>query len=336
MTLPSASNAISMSDIRTEFGVSGELSLGSLYQASGTGATNLIVKNVDSNDAIPESGAISFGDFHGITGNSANAYELSSLLSQNSERQYAFSRTSFAAGMRTASGASDEDVQSHNYRYSTSVSGSNTFSSSFPNGIWGATTGSTHIALNYNQGSTSSTVGWPAITIGGSGVSETNAANCNLLFSHYGDNEVDSIARWNYFKSNSNLNGLSVGVTYSKDSRNGENRQMYFALPGKWSDVFHNNTSGNSFDIDANTGLTGSTSFTAQKGDIVFTISAQWYDDFASHGTTVSNSTSVLYSRSRWYQNTNVRIFVINSAGSCTIDASATERPTSYIVFRLD
>ena len=91
-----------------------------------------------------------------------------------------------------------------------------------------------------------------------------------------------------------------------------------------------------SFPFSSNTGLTSSTSFTAQKGDIVFTISAQWYDDYASHGTTVSNSTSCLYSRTRWYQNTNVRIFVINSAGSCTIDASATERPTSYVVFRLD
>ena len=331
-----SSGQISLSEIRDAFGGSGEISLSDLYQASGTGATNMLVRNVDANDAIPEEDEISFDDFRGITANGVTGYEIASLLSQNSERQYAFSRTSFAAGMRTASGASDEDTQSHNYRYSTSVSGSHTFNSSFPNGIWGAATGSTHIAMNYNKGSTSSTVGWPAIKIGGSGVSETKAANCNLLFSHYGDNEVDSIVRWNYFKSNSNLNGLSVNVTYSKTSTNGENRQMYFALPGKWSDVFHNNTSGNSFDIDANTGLTSSTSFTAQKGDIVFTISAQWYDDYASHGTTVSNSTSCLYSRTRWYQNTNVRIFVINSAGSCTIDASATERPTSYDVFRLD
>mgnify|MGYP003124333947 CR=1 FL=1 len=334
MTLPSASNAISMSDIRTEFGTSGQLSLSDLYQASGTGATNMLVRNVDSNDDIPDSGEISFGDFHGITGNSANAYELSSLLSEDSARQYAFSRTSFAAGMRTASGASDEDTQSHNYRYSTSVSGSNTFSSSFPNGIWGAATGSTHIAMNYNQGSTSSIVGWPAITIGGSGVSETNASNCNLIYNYYSNNKVNNIVRWGYFKSNSNLNGLSVGVTYSKTSTNSENRQMFFALPGKWSDVLHNNTSGNSFDIDGDTALTGTTSFTAQKGDIVFTISSMWYDDYVSHGTTVSNSTSCLYSRTRWYQNTNVRIFVIDTAGSCTINANS--RATSYIVFRLD
>ena len=334
MTLPSASNAISMSDIRTEFGASGQLSLSDLYQASGTGATNMLVRNVDSNDAIPDSGEISFGDFHGITGNSANAYELSSLLSEDSTRQYAFSRTSFAAGMRTASGASDVDVQAHNYRYSTSVSNTHTFSSTLPNGIWGAATGSTHIALNYNQGNTSSTVGWPEITISGSGVSETEAANCNLIFNYYSNNKVNNIARWNYFKSNSNLNGLSVGVTYSKTSTNSENRQMYFALPGKWSDVFHNNTSGNAFDEDADTSLTGTTSFTAQKGDIVFTISSMWYDNFVSHGTTVSNSTSCLYSTTRWYQNTNVRIFVIDTAGSCTINGNS--RDTSYVVFRLD
>ncbi len=334
-----SSGQISLSEIRDAFGGSGQISLSDLYQASGTGATNMLVRNVDANDAIPEEDEISFDDFRGITANGVTGYEIATLLTSSSNINYCVSQASLAAGMRTSttSGTSAYDeVESHNYRYTTSVSGSHTFSSSFPNGIWGAATGSTHIAMNYNKGSTSSTVGWPAIKIGGSGVSETKAANCNLIFSHYGDNEVDSIVRWNYFKSNSNLNGLSVNVTYSKTSTNGENRQMLFALPGKWSDVFHNNTSGNSFDIDANTGLTGSTSFTAQKGDIVFTISAQWYDDYASHGTTVSNSTSVLYHRSRWYQNTNVRIFVINSAGSCTIDASATERPTSYVVFRLD
>ena len=130
-----SSGQISLSEIRDAFGGSGEISLSDLYQASGTGATNMLVRNVDANDAIPEEDEISFDDFRGITANGVTGYEIASLLSQNSERQYAFSRTSFAAGMRTASGASDEDTQSHNYRYSTSVSGSHTFNSSFPN--WG-------------------------------------------------------------------------------------------------------------------------------------------------------------------------------------------------------
>jgi len=336
MTLPSASNAISMSDIRTEFGVSGELSLGDLYQASGTGATNLIVKNVDSNDAIPESGAISFGDFHGITGNSVTAHEVATLLTSSDNINYCVSKASFASGMRTdttAGTSTFDQVNSHDYRTSTSVSGSNTFSS-FPNGIWGTASGSTHIAMNYNHGNTDAAVGWPAITIGGSGVSETNASNCNLIFNYYSNNKVNTIVRWGYFKSDSNLNGLTVGATYSKTNTNFENRQMFFALPGKWSDVLHNNTTSNSFDIDADTALTGTTSFTAQKGDIVFTISSQWYDGYVSHGTTVSNSTSVLYHRSRWYHNTNVRMFVIDTAGSCTINANS--YATSYIVFRLD
>ena len=331
-----SSGQISLSEIRDAFGGSGEISLSDLYQASGTGATNMLVRNVDANDAIPEEDEISFDDFRGITANSATGHEIATLLTSSDNINYCVSKASFAAGMRTnttAGTSTFNQVNSHDYRYSTSVSGSNTFSS-FPNGIWGTASGSTHIAMNYNQGNTSSTVGWPAITIGGSGVSETNASNCNLIYNYYSNNKVNNIVRWGYFKSNSNLNGLSVGATYSKTSTNSENRQMFFALPGKWSDVLHNNTSGNSYDIDGDTALTGTTSFTAQKGDIVFTISSMWYDDYVSHGTTVSNSTSVLYHRSRWYQNTNVRIFVIDTAGSCTINANS--RATSYIVFRLD
>ena len=326
MTLPSASNAISMSDIRTEFGTSGQLSLSDLYQASGTGATNMLVRNVDSNDAIPDSGEISFGDFHGITGNSANAYELSSLLSEDSTRQYAMSRSSFAAGMRTASGATDQDVQSHNYRYSTSVSGSNTFSSTLPNGIWAATTGSTHIMMNTNYAGGTS---YPDLTIGGGSITEIDAVACNLMTS---SGSVRSEVKWSYFKdgtSGYNLAGMTdVAVTYAKTSVNTENRQMYFALPGSWSVNTNNSASGSSG------GLTGTVSYTAQKGDVVFTISSQNYDGYSSHGTTVSNSTSCLNSQSRWYQNTNVRVFVVHTAGSVTIDANGVF--TNYVVFRKD
>ena len=326
MTLPSASNAISMSDIRTEFGVSGELSLGTLYQASGTGATNSIVRNVDSNDAIPDSGAISFGDFHGITGNSANAYELSSLLSEDSTRQYAMSRTSLAAGMRTASGASDEDVQAHNYRYSTSVSGSNTFSSTLPNGIWGAATGSTHIMMNMNSINGTS---YPDLTIGGGSITEIDAVACNLMTS---SGSVHSEVKWSYFKSSSssyNLAGLSIAATYAKTVVNRtDNRQMYFALPGSWSLNTNNTASGTSG------ALTGTASYTAQKGDVVFTLSWMNTDNFVSHGTTVSNSTSCLYSSTRWYTSTNVRVFVVHTAGSVTIDSQGVY--TQYVVFRKD
>tara|TARA_R100000322_G_scaffold122974_1_gene80089 strand:+ start:59 stop:1033 length:975 start_codon:yes stop_codon:yes gene_type:complete len=324
MTLPSASNAISMSDIRTEFGGSGQLSLGDLYQASGTGPTNLLVRNVDSNDAIPESGEISFGDFHGITGNSPTAHELSILLSGDDTRNYAVSRSSLAAGMRTASGASDQDVQSHNYRNSTSVSGSNTFSS-LPNGIWGAVSGSTHIMMNTNYAGGTS---YADLTIDSSGITEIDAVASNLMTS---SGDVRSEVKWSYFKSSSssyNLAGLSISATYAKTNVNTENRQMYFALPGSWSVTTNNSASGSSG------GLTGTASYTAQKGDVVFTISSQNYDGYSSHGTTVSNSTSCLNSQSRWYQNTNVRIFVIDTAGSVTIDANGVF--TNYVVFRKD
>jgi len=326
MTLPSASNAISMSDIRTEFGASGQLSLSDLYQASGTGATNMLVRNVDSNDAIPDSGEISFGDFHGITGNSANAYELSSLLSEDSTRQYAMSRTSLAAGMRTASGASDEDVQAHNYRNSTSVSGSNTFSSTLPNGIWGAATGSTHIMMNMNFINGTS---YPDLTIGGSGVTEIDAVASNVGAS---SGDARSEVKWSYFKSSSssyNLAGLSIAATYAKTVVNRtDNRQMYFALPGSWSLNTNNTASGTSG------ALTGTASYTAQKGDVVFTLSWMNTDNFVSHGTTVSNSTSCLYSSTRWYTSTNVRVFVVHTAGSVTIDSQGVY--TQYVVFRKD
>ena len=294
MTLPSASNAISMSDIRTEFGVSGELSLGTLYQASGTGATNSIVRNVDSNDAIPDSGEISFGDFHGITGNSATGYEIVDMFTDSSSRQYCFSKASFGKGMLTGSSTTSDDrtlFDGYFSQNSTSISGSNTFSSTLPNGIWGAASGSTHIAMNLNHGSTSSTVDWAAITIG-----KTAVNLCSM--------------------------------------------QMYFAIPGKWSKVTSNNTSGNAFDEDAETALSGSTSFTAAKGDLVFTLSQQWYDNYTNHGQTVSNSTKVFQTRTYWYQNANLNVYKINTAGSCTIasdsDATSSFRMVSYIVYRMD
>ena len=343
MTLPSASNAISMSDIRTEFGVSGELALGDLYQASGTGATNSIVRNVDSNAAIPDSGEISFGDFHGITGNSATGYELIDMFTDSSSRIYSFSKASLGKGMLTSSSTTSDD-RDHFSGYfsqnSTSISNTHTFSSTLPNGIWGAASGSTHIAMNLNHGSTSSTVDWPVITIGGSGVTETNDSNCNLIFNYYSNNKTNSIVRWNSHKSNSDLAGLAVGVTYDKTVANLCSMQMYFAIPGKWSKVTSNSTSGNAFDEDAETALSGSTSFTAAKGDLVFTLSQQWYDNYTSHGQTVSNSTHLFQTRTFWYQNANLNVYKIDSAGSCTIasdsDATSSFRMVSYIVYRMD
>ena len=343
MTLPSASNAISMSDIRTEFGVSGELSLGTLYQASGTGATNSIVRNVDSNDAIPDSGEISFGDFHGITGNSATGYEIVDMFTDSSSRQYCFSKASFGKGMLTGSSTTSDDrtlFDGYFSQNSTSISGSNTFSSTLPNGIWGAASGSTHIAMNLNHGSTSSTVDWAAITIGGSGVTETNDSNCNLIYNYYSNNKTNSIVRWNSHKSNSDLAGLAVGVTYGKTVANLCSMQMYFAIPGKWSKVTSNSTSGNAYDIDGNTPLISSASFTAAKGDLVFTLSQQWYNNYTNHNQTVSNSTKVFQTRTFWYQNANLNVYKIDSAGSCTIaadsDATSSFRGVSYIVYRMD
>tara|TARA_Y100000593_G_scaffold20739_1_gene41711 strand:- start:4203 stop:5189 length:987 start_codon:yes stop_codon:yes gene_type:complete len=324
-----SSGQISLSEIRDAFDGSGQISLGDLYQASGTGATNMLVRNVDSNDAIPDSGQISFDDFRGITANSPNAYELSSLLTSNSTRQYAISRSSFAAGMRTVSGTNDTDVQSHNYVNSTSVSGSNTFSSSLPNGIWDLVDGSTHIMMNYNAGSNTSTVvGYPDLTINGSGITEIDAIVCNV---GYSSDSVRSLVKWSYYKSsssNKNLAGLSVAATYSKSVVNRENRQMYFALPGSWSLTTNNSASGNSG------GMTGTASYTAQKGDVIFILSYINTDNYVNHGTSASNSTLCIYSSSRWYTSSNVRMYVVHTAGSVTIDSN--ERYTSYAVFRKD
>jgi len=166
------------------------------------------------------------------------------------------------------------------------------------------------------------------LTIDSSGITEIDAVASNLMTS---SGDVRSEVKWSYFKSSSssyNLAGLSISATYAKTNVNTENRQMYFALPGSWSVTTNNSASGSSG------GLTGTASYTAQKGDVVFTISSQNYDGYSSHGTTVSNSTSCLNSQSRWYQNTNVRIFVIDTAGSVTIDANGVF--TNYVVFRKD
>ena len=265
------------------------------------------------------------------------------MFTDSSSRIYSFSKASLGKGMLTSSSTTSDD-RDHFSGYfsqnSTSISNTHTFSSTLPNGIWGAASGSTHIAMNLNHGSTSSTVDWPVITIGGSGVTETNDSNCNLIFNYYSNNKTNSIVRWNSHKSNSDLAGLAVGVTYDKTVANLCSMQMYFAIPGKWSKVTSNSTSGNAFDEDAETALSGSTSFTAAKGDLVFTLSQQWYDNYTSHGQTVSNSTHLFQTRTFWYQNANLNVYKIDSAGSCTIasdsDATSSFRMVSYIVYRMD
>ena len=329
MTLPSSPNAISMSDIRTEFGVSGELSLSSLYQASGTGATNLIVRNVDSNDAIPESGEISFGDFHGITGNSATGYELISLFTEDSSRQYSFSRWTLALGMSSTTGTTQTESYNSSYNNTGTVSGSNTFSSTLPNGIWGATSGSTHIMLNYSQ--VSPDPSWPVLTVGGSGVTETNDSTINLIHSYYTSGVANTKARFNSFKSDSDIGGLSIGVTYTKKSTTFHPPlQMYFAIPGKWSkaagtsgDSLHNSSSG------------ASTTYTAVKGDLIFMLSAQWYEANTQVG---SFDNSTLLFLTQLYKNSNIclRILRADAAGTTTFSVPDGNRWVAYIVYRMD
>lgn len=329
MTLPSSPNAISMSDIRTEFGGSGQLSLGDLYQASGTGATNMLVRNVDSNNAIPESGEISFGDFHGITGNSATGYELISLFTEDSSRQYSFSRWTLALGMSSTTGTTQTESYNSSYNNTGTVSGSNTFSSTLPNGIWGATSGSTHIMLNYSQ--VSPDPSWPVLTVGGSGVTETNDSTINLVHSYYSSGVANTKARFNSFKSNSDIGGLSIGVTYTKKSTTFHPPlQMYFAIPGKWSkaagtsgDSLHNSSSG------------ASTTYTAVKGDLIFMLSAQWYEANTQVGS-FDNSTLLFLTQLYRTSNICLRILRADAAGTTTFSVPDGNRWVAYIVYRMD
>lgn len=63
MALPS-SGAISASDIRTEFGLSGSLSFNDLYR--GANGDGTIKDNYGENNNIPTSGAIDFQDFYDV------------------------------------------------------------------------------------------------------------------------------------------------------------------------------------------------------------------------------------------------------------------------------
>ena len=337
MTLPSASNAISMSDIRTEFGGSGQLSLSDLYQASGTGATNMLVRNVDSNDAIPDSGEISFGDFHGITGNSATGYELISLFTEDSSRQYSFSRWTLALGMSSTSGTTQ--TESYNSSYNTTgsssdtthtVSGSNTFSSTLPNGIWGATSGSTHIMLNYSQ--VSPDPSYPVLTVGGSGVTETNDSTINLIHSYYTSGVANTGAKFNSFKSNSDIGGLSIGVTYTKKSTTFHPPlQMYFGIPGKWSKAA--GTSGDSlYNFSSGT----STTYTAAKGDLIFMLSAQWYGSANTQVGSYDNSTLLFLTQLYRTSNICLRILRADAAGTTTFSVPDGYKWVAYIAYRMD
>lgn len=297
MSVIPSSGSISLGTVQNEFGGTNPISLGEYYRNGAFVTPN--------NSGVPTSGAISLSSFRGTYKTSTAASIVQALYTDANYgvvRNQLFSRTSYGFDMEVNTATEFNDSSSASFRYSTSVSYSRTWPTTF-NAAFDpmlSTSGITVVMRNVGDGALTN-----SLSVGGIGRSLTDVFNAPL--NPLGCRISYAIVDTSY----NGIAGLNIGATYGKGSSNNENLQELFVLPGRWTAYWA---------TPVVSGLTSTTIPTVSANDIVFTIRSGYFDQFSGDGT-FSGTAGVdlmMKRNSRWYDNTTSFVHGVTSTGSLT------------------
>jgi hypothetical protein len=303
MPLPS-SGLIKLSDIQTEFGGSNPISLSEYYR-NGLYTTN-------NNVGVATSGMIDVNSFHNTYKTSAISDIITSYKTTNYTlvRNVLISGTSFANGLESNTATSFDYSSSATYRYSTSVTGTFTWPTTFDVAFnpMLKTSYLTIIMRNVGNGTLTN-----SLTVNGTSQILTNIYNSGLGQLNVNMSYVQVPVGY------AAMSNITVSATFTKGSSNNDNLQEIFIIPGKW-DVKYSN-----YLINANVGASFSLGNVAVN-DLVFGINVGGVDGYqhrAVYGGT-SVRTTVLDRASKWYTDTESMIHTVDTAGTLTFNPGTT------------
>lgn len=302
MTLPS-SGTISLGDLQTEFGGSNPISISEYYRGGG------LVPNVSANSAIPLDGnlaPISLSDFYGAKGLSSISAITSAITSNIiTNRNYLFSSPWFNSGFETGTTV-DVDTAGSINNYVTSVDDTETYNT-LPSGLSNLVCEYTTI-ITYNM-----SLGTPTQDLlYVNGTDYTSTVQHNQLNSGY-----DTAAQlFNVYWVPVEFTTLSsIRLRFGKASYNGDSRQQFFTLPGRWSVVSNNYYSNNT-----------SNTIAVLNNDVVLATGAMSFDGIYSDivGSGTATATKLIQRAVYWYQNS------VNTFEIITGDGNRTYTPSTY------
>lgn len=307
--LPS-SGTLSLSGFQNEFGGSNPISMSEYYQGGAYTTAN--------NDEIPTSGPISVSSFYSAF-KVATVSEITDAIVNNpvAVRNALFSRNAIDYGFESDSAVSFNGWPTGGtHRYDTSIWGVLSFPSSFNSAFAPclATSVLTFILIN-----SADAVGNSRLWVNGIERSWTDVLitgythKCNIKIG-----QLSVLPRA--------LEGLQVQANITKGSANKESRQQVIVLPGRWSAVYVNQTSG-----------TLSNFYTAQTNDIVLGLNQRLYDNPSSGGdfSSTGGLARIISSRYWWYSSSHLSMHKVTSAGTLTYNASGLpEEGSSVLVLR--
>jgi hypothetical protein len=303
----STTGPINFSNLRNEFGgpQSSQRVRLSEYYRNGRVTPN--------NTFVPSEGEISLGDYYDTfrTLSKEEVYDIFKNTNYTANRNIFFSKQTFGRGMETSNGMAFSQILSPSFRYATSVTGTYTWPNlqdNFKRFSW-------ITVLVRNYGSVAQEVS--NITYNGQNYQTSLISNANLFLQH----------KLSYVQINTGYDPLSlknISVTYLKSSRNNENLQEFYVLPGKWNAIFNSTSSS-----DINCG-------SVIRGDFAVSMATRGTD---RSEPTVGNYygtdfTEVMRRTSHWYSNTGVRISIVDSPGNLFFSTAG--RVSNSAVFRLE
>lgn len=291
----SSSGPITLNDIQNEFGGANPINLDEYY-LNGPYVT-------PNNTGVPTSGQISLSSFYGTYKTSTVSSVVLALRTSanySTVRNQLFSKTSYAGGMETSTATTFNDMSSATYRYSTSVTYTRTWPTSFGTAFAPmiATSGITVIMRNVSAGSLTN-----SLTVNGVGRSLTDVFNGSLGYTN---------GRISYAVIPLGYNGIAgvtISATFTKGSSNSDNLQELFVIPGRWTAYWATSVTS---------GLTAGTVPTVAANDLAFAIRVGTIDAFLQDGTfggTASRST-IMGRHSAWYTDTSSYVVATTSSGS--------------------
>ncbi len=304
-TLPSTGPLSLTGNIQNEFGGTAPTSMSEYYR------DGLYV--TPNNVGIPTSTGfppISISSFRGTYKTSSVASIVQALYTDanfSTVRNQLFSKTSFGLGMETSTAGEFNDSSSATYRFSTSVTNSRTWPSSFDAAFdpMLSTSGVTVIMRNVgNSGLTNS------LTLNGFpyGIS----LDMTTVFAGQVGSVLNARISYAFIPRDYNgIAGLSLTATYEKSSSNNDNLQELFVIPGKWEAYWA---------TPVTDGLTGATIPSVNAYDLVFGIRTGLQDAFISDGTWsgTASRNRVMQRNSRLNTNTSSHVQATTSTGSVT------------------
>ena len=311
MALPS-SGAISASDIRTEFGLSGSLSLGNLYRGG-----TIIKNNYGNNASVPFSGALDFSDYYDLYLEGTIAQKISAW---ETYRGYGL-MTEILPGL---------------------TEGNVTYTDKHLNNPWAAP-GSPQTAYNTQTSSRSSHVApsmWTTVIgISASG-SMSNRSNpisvyspSATLYNEYTDTHNGNA---NMATAQINLPFTEVGnVSYAWNRFNTWRWGVCFLIlmPGKWEVNRDYTAQGTGWGVNGN-GIGNSAPSLAMASNEIIVHGRERGGDGFSQGDIVGTNVTRVNANGWWYNTGNVGISWPTGASSSASPYMQNEQPDGTWVFR--